>query len=230
MDKKKTARVAGFVGALGASALLLGAAANTTGAYFTDSHTGQLNAGTGHVTVDTTDLTLNFDNLLPGAYKTQRVDYTARGTDAEDIWMVFPNDAGQAEALVGAPDDGRGGGLGRYGHLKIASTGGANFVSNNLSNHVAGDPTSCNIDGNGWGGSTAEAASTATLVPYCAPANAILLQSGMNNGDGGHADVEFGFTKLLKGGQSGPLSKLATFKIVATQHGVRPDNVNNPAN
>jgi hypothetical protein len=228
MNKKKTARVAGFVGALGASALLLGAAANTTGAYFTDSHDGAINSSTGQVKVDTTDLQLNFDQLLPGEYKTQRVDYTARGTGSEDLWMVFPTD-GSAEALVGTAGDSAGGGLGRFGHLQITSTGGASFVSNNLNNAGTGSHSgdSCGIDGNGWGGSSQEAAdSHDNLVPFCAPKNAILLQSGMNSGDTGYANVEFGFTKLLHG-QNAPHAQVAKFKIVATQHGIRPDNPNN---
>jgi hypothetical protein len=227
MNTKKTARVAGFIGALGASALLLGAAANTTGAYFTDSHDGAINSSTGQVKVDTTDLQLNFDNLLPGEYKTQRVDYTARGTGSEDIWMVFPTD-GTAEALVGRPDDSAGGGLGRYGHLKVTSTGGASFVSNNLNrNRLDDNSAPCGVDGNGWGGSNAEAANRADYdVPYCAPANAILLQSGMSAGDTGYSNVEFGITKLSRG-QNAPHAQVAKFKIVATQHGIRPDNPNN---
>ena len=41
MKKNKTARIVAFIGALGASAALIGAAATTTGAYFTDSKSGQ---------------------------------------------------------------------------------------------------------------------------------------------------------------------------------------------
>ncbi|HEX2893512.1 MAG TPA: hypothetical protein VHO29_05865 [Marmoricola sp.] len=231
MNMSKTARIVGFMGALGGSAALIGTAATSTGAYFTDSHDGVIRAGTGHVRVATSDTKLNFDNLLPGSYKTDRVAYTAQGTDSEDIWMVFPNDSGQAEALVGKPDDGRGGGLGRYGHLKVTSTGGAHFVSNNLSREgtTSGHTgPSCAVNSNGWGGSTQEATDTSDHgVPFCGPANAILLQSGMTNGQSGYVDVEFGFTKLLTGPQDAPTNKVAEYQIVATQHGVRPDNPNN---
>ena len=52
MRKSRAVRVAGFVGALGASAALVGFAASSTGAYFTDSHTGAVNASTGSVKVN----------------------------------------------------------------------------------------------------------------------------------------------------------------------------------
>ena len=52
MRKSRAVRVAGFVGALGASAALVGFAASGTGAYFTDSHTGSINASTGSIKVD----------------------------------------------------------------------------------------------------------------------------------------------------------------------------------
>jgi hypothetical protein len=52
MRKSRAVRVAGFVGALGASAALVGFAATGTGAYFSDSHTGAINASTGSVKVN----------------------------------------------------------------------------------------------------------------------------------------------------------------------------------
>jgi hypothetical protein len=52
MQKLKAARLAGFVGALGASAVPLRAAANTTGAYFTDKEDGAIFAKSGSLTAD----------------------------------------------------------------------------------------------------------------------------------------------------------------------------------
>jgi hypothetical protein len=233
MRKSKAVRVVGFVGALGASAALVGFAATGTGAYFTDSKPGSINASTGSVklTVTPADGKLYFTDLLPGDYKDQTIDYVAGGTGSEDIWMVLPSD-GSAEALVGQKDDGSGGGLGRYGHFAVTAPGGS-FTSYNLANRPPSDAQGavCSIDGNGHGGSNQVAADRSDYsLPYCAPANVILLQSGLTSGQGGRATVTFGYTPLLRGPQSGPLSQVAAYKIVATQHGIRPDNTNNPAN
>jgi hypothetical protein len=233
MRKSKAVRVVGFVGALGASAALVGFAATGTGAYFTDSKPGSINASTGSVKliVSPSDGKLNFTNLLPGEYQDQNIDYTAAGTGSEDIWMVLPSD-GSAEALVGQKDDGSGGGLGRYGHFAVTAPDGS-FTSYNLANRPPSDPNGpvCGVDGNGHGGSNQVAADKKDYsLPYCAPANAILLQSGLTYGQGGRATVTFGFTPLLTGPQSGPLSQVAAYKIVATQHGIRPENSTNPAN
>ncbi len=226
MRKSTLARTAGFVGALGVSATLVGFAATGTGAYFTDSHDGTINASTGQVQVNTSSTTLKFAGLLPGEYQTKTVDYTAKGSEGEDIWLVFPSD-GSAEALTGIPGvTTPPAPLGSYGHLKIKSTGGAHFVSNNLANKGTDDHDGavCGVDGNGWGGSTAEPATKNDRVPFCAPRNAILLQSGMSNGKSGHVNIEFGFTRLLTAPQASAMGKVAEFKIVATQHGIRPDN------
>lgn len=227
MQKKKAARLVGFVGALCASGALVGFSVSGTGAYFTDSHAGQINTTTGHVKVNTSDLSLNFNGLLPGQYQTQTINYQAAGTGQEDIWMVFPTD-GSAAAL-GIPT---GNGLGRYGHLQVTSAAGS-FVSDNLN----GPTDQCGVDQDGHGGSDqtgtfnyqGESPSGGTTVPYCPVPNAILLQRNMNSGDTGSTSVEFGFTRMLRSGQDGAASPLARFKIVATQAGVRPDDPNNPA-
>ncbi|MGH9060525.1 MAG: hypothetical protein ACRDZY_13575, partial [Acidimicrobiales bacterium] len=79
MSKARVARVTGFVGALAASATLVGLAATGTGAYFSDTHNGEIDASTGNVSVGitTADGKLSFTNLLPGNYQTQTIHYTA---------------------------------------------------------------------------------------------------------------------------------------------------------
>jgi hypothetical protein len=231
MRKAKTVRIGGFVGALCASAALVGFGVSGTGAYFTDSHTGSINVSTGHIKVDVDPANgqLNFANLLPGEYQTQRVNYTAHpSSGSEDIWLVFPNAETGHDAFIDQSASGPTP-LGRYGHFGVTSTGGASFVSSNLSlsPHGYNDDQSCTIDANGEGGSSATADSTSSQIPYCSPAHAILLQSGMGDGATGYADLTFGFTKLLKSGQDSPGAALEAFKIVATQHGIRPDDVNN---
>jgi hypothetical protein len=238
MKKSKALRLAGFAGALCASGALLGTSISGTGAYFTDSHSGQINTSTGTVRV-TTDPgdngQLNFTNLLPGEYQDQPITYTAAGTGAEDIWLVFPTTStggsNPSEAFTGNPNDAVGGGLGRYGHFAVSSTNGAHFTSYNLNNPSTspGDPgPSCTTDPNGWGGSNQQATDkTDHSVPWCAPANAILLASNLTNGQGGTATLTFGFTPLLRSGQGASLSKLVSYQIVATQHGVTPNDPNN---
>ena len=49
----------------------------------------------------------------------------------------------------------------------------------------------------------------------------------MSDGDAGYADVSFGFTKLLTAPQATNLGTIENYQIVATQHGIRPDD---PAN
>jgi hypothetical protein len=232
MPRARTVRLAGFVGALCASAALVGFSVTGTGAYFTDSHNGSINASTGRIEVDVTPASgdLNFTNLLPGEYQKQTITYYAHPIGGkEDIWLVFPNAGHAGDAFASTPQGGQTP-LGRYGHLQVASSAGANFVSSNLSlspNGGYADPGSCSIDANGDGGSATTADSTASVVPYCAPAGAILLQTGMSEGDTGTTDITFGFTKILKSGQNGPLGAVESYKIVATQQGVRPDD---PAN
>jgi hypothetical protein len=222
VKKSKALRLAGFVGALCVSGTLLGTSISGTGAYFTDSHNGAINASTGHVTVNTSDLTLNFTDLLPGDFKSKNIDYTATGTSGEDIWLVLPSDT----VLNGGPDIA----LGRYGHFAVASPAGS-FTSFNLRKVPDGVTDKCSTDINGHGGSNQEASSTNnsdpnSYVPYCPVPNAILLSSGLTSGQGGTATVTFGYTKILKGGQNQGPAPVTTFKIVATQAGIRPDDVN----
>jgi hypothetical protein len=229
MQKAKAIRLAGFVGALGASAVLVGAAVQGTGAYFSDSHNGSISATTGHVSlaVSPANGELNFSGMLPGDYQSKDVAYTAHGTGAEDVWLVFPTN-GDAEAFVGNPSDASGGGLGRYGHFALSSTNGAHFTSYNLNNPGTGSHSgdSCPTDANGEGGSNAQPATpTDTQVAFCAPPNAILLASGLANGQGGTATFTFGFTPLLRNtSQEDSLQASVAYKIVATQAGIRPDN------
>ena len=252
MHKKKAARLAGFIGALCASGALVGIGVAGTGAYFTDSHNGAINASTGHIRVTTnpTDGQLDFTNLLPGAYQTDQLTYKADvlgGAGAtEDVWLVFPPGDGTAnpaanpsEAFTGNPSDGLGGGLGRYGHFALTSSGGAHFTSYNLNNPGTGShsgPT-CSIDPNGWGGSNAQPTSPSdtTTAAFCAPANYILLSSGMANGQSGWVNLTFGFTPLLTDGKNQvgnvddhnedqTLHPVVNYQIVATQHGVRPND------
>jgi hypothetical protein len=230
MRKSRAVRVAGFVGALGASAALVGFAASGTGAYFTDSHSGTIQASTGSVKVITNpgdNGVLNFANLLPGEYQTQQIQYTAAGTGSEDIWLVFPttdNTPGEnpSEAFTGTPADPDPGPLGRYGHLAVSSPTGS-FTSYNLATAGTGShsgPT-CDTDANGHGGSNQQLTDpNDRTLPFCSPIKPILLSSGLTYGEGAAATITFGYTPLDKGSQASNVA----YKIVATQHGINPNN------
>jgi hypothetical protein len=235
MHRKKALKLTGFAAALCASGALVGISVSGTGAYFTDSHDGSINATSGHlkVAVSPQSGALNFSQLLPGEYQKQTITYTANVTGHEDVWLVFPDHGSDAFSMT--PQDGPVP-LGRYGHLNISSTNGASFVSNNLASPGTGSHAgpSCTVDPNGEGGSSQEAANQADhSVPFCPAPGAILLASNLANGQGGTATVEFGYTKLLKsldgnGNSTEDVTAPAVpFQIVATQHGISPTDENN---
>lgn len=226
--RKSTARGLGFVGAVGATVALIGAAVSTTGAYFTDAKDGSMSATTGNVKIDTSDTTLAFQGLRPTEYKTQKVDFANTGTGKQDIWFVIPS--GQDSNLYQGMDSNTA--LGRFGHFRLTSSGGAGFVSNNLRTGPADSRSVCGVNGNGSGGSETEATTTnntdnGSYVDYCPVPKAILLQQNVSPGEGGSMTVEFGLTKVAKNGYANAAFTLGRYKIVATQPGIRPDDVNN---
>jgi hypothetical protein len=233
MGISKAWRLGGFIAALGASGALVAAATGATGAYFTDSHNGSINASTGTVKVSTSDLSLNFSGLLPGDFQTKDVTYWAEGSGAEDIWLVLPTD-GSADALNKVPSDNPNDPtpLGRYGHFALSSPAGS-FTSFNLASSAESGShsgPSCSVNADGHGGSSAQAADRNDYsVPFCPVPGAILLSSNLTAGQSGTAHITFGFTKLMNSvAQQGlGLSDVADFKIEATQHGVLPGDPNN---
>jgi hypothetical protein len=209
------------VGALGAAVVALVASTSVTGAYFTDSKDGSIKASTGLVQVNpTSSLNLDFTKLLPGKFDTQTVTYTANGSGIEDIWLVFTDVAVEANFLSGAPRLGPAP-LGGFGHFALKSNAGS-FSSWNL----ASGASPCTTDDNGHGGSDVEG-TKANPVPYCPVPKAILLSNNLRAGDTGYADITFGFTKRLVLGQNSPLGEIAPYKIVATQDGILPSDLNN---
>ena len=222
-------------GAAGVAAVaLVAASTSVTGAYFSDSHDGTINSSTGAVKVDVSGMTMNFDKLLPGDFKTQTVTYTARGTEAEDIWLVFPTLPGATNAFLNGQKgtSGEEPSLGRYGHFAVQDASGATlFTSYNLKTAPSlGGTDSCFVDANGHGGDTAQAANAGDYsLRYCPVPNAIKIGSSISSTVRTSAVVTFGYTKLLKGDgyQNLPSSVIAPFKIVATQVGILPSDPNN---
>jgi hypothetical protein len=238
MNKRKTARVAAFIGALGASAALIASAVGTTGAYFTDSKDGSLAGSTGHIKIDVSGQNLAFTGLMPGDYQTKTVAYSTNNTDKSDVWMVFnPNDPAY-QALTGAKGNAlaSGGGLGGLGHFAVFNNGDQQLFSSwNLQN--LNDTTSgCADPATGHGGNGANSdyiynhgfrnPHPAGEVPgpndvNCGIPQAILLDSNLPTGDY-HFKVIFGITPRATTSQDAPWTGTVPFKVVATQPGVSP--------
>jgi hypothetical protein len=234
MRKGKLARVAGFTVAAGATASLVGFAATGTGAYFSDAKDGNLAATTGDVQVATDTTALSFDNLFPGQFKSQSIDYTATGTGPEDIYLAF-DDPNGGDAALNAPADAGPSPLGRYGHLAVASNAGT-FSSYNLSaprKDGKNGTATCNTDANGHGGGGSEATSTTDYTnpgAYCPVPEYILLDSGITSANGQKtATITFGYTRLLENGANNAYEGSTAnipFRIVAEQAGVSPTDPN----
>ncbi len=224
-----------LAGAVGVAALALAAAGvGTTGAYFSDSHPGSIKASTGAVIVNpTSSLDLNFTKLLPGEFSKQAVSYTAAGSGTEDIWLVFPTLPTSDTAFLNGQKGtlGEKPALGRYGHFAVMQGNNTLFTSYNLTTAAnPGGTDSCGVDTNGHGGNAEQATSATTgYPPYCPVPNAIKLGDNLSYGQTGAADITFGYTKLLRADTAqnqGPVV-IAPFRLVATQHGILPNDVNN---
>lgn len=226
MRKPTALRLAGFTLAAGLTASLAGVAASSTGAYFTDSHDGNLSGTAGHLRLSVSSTALSFADLVPGDYQTRSIDYSTNSSGHEDIWMVFPSGAGYS-ALTGykGDPDFSAGGLGRYGHFAVANGDQVKFTSYNLQNRAPGatDPI-CSVDANGNGGSNQQATSPTDTPPLCGVPQFIKLASDLPSGSTGTIHMTFGVTGKWTG-QNVPATN-APFKIVATQAGVRPDALN----
>lgn len=231
MRKKKIIRLGGFIGALCASAALVGFSASATGAYFTDSHAASLTASSGHLKLNVTGSTaLNFANLMPGTPADQQISYsTSVSSGGVDLWMVFnPNGAGYqtftgGKGSTAAP----GGGLGRYGFFKVSdSNGGQAFVSGNLA-YPDGtntyDPSNmCQTDpATGRGGSPVIAETPSQKPPWCGVPAKILLASNLADNASGTVTVTFGLNGVLQQTQN-QAEGTVDFTLVATPHGIAP--------
>jgi hypothetical protein len=243
MNKGKIARLVGFAGALGVSAVLITTAVSSTGAYFTASQSGNLAGTSGHLEISSTGTGINFTGLNPGEDKTNSITYTvtSSSTTNADVWLVFDTTSDAYGKFTGAKNVAYGayteGGLGSYGHFKVSSDQGYGFESYNLQlfNAAAAtspftstnDQGSCTINANGTGGGTGKAVGTnsgSQTAPLCGVPAAIQLGSNIAPGAGGSTAVTFGLTGKATGQDT--VWANVPFKIVATQPGVRPDASN----
>lgn len=206
MIKSTTLRVAGFVGTLGATAALVGAAAMGTGAYFSDAKSGSISGTMGSIRITAYDgggsnaTDIAFSNMLPGEGQEKTVRYQNTGHNNQDVWLVFNQaDLGDHNART---DAGKVNDFGRYGEIHVKGNGTEIFGSKNLND----DPTSCPPQGTDCN----------PLPPT--------LKVADNLTPGQVGDFSFGFTPSSRFGndvQDLPILHLG-YQLVATQHGVAP--------
>ena len=225
MSKNSMIKVVGFVGTLAAGAALVGSAVTGTGAYFTSSKDGNLAASKGHLTLNTTDPYLNFTDLMPGEDQTKNVDFNVDVTGKSDVWLVFDTNTEAYARFSGTKGNPlyADGGLGRFGHFKVAvNGGGALFESWNLQMAPAG--TANCTDANGHG-SNSPATSEGDTPSYCGVPAAMKLASNLSSREGRVLNMTFGITGRSRGQLPAAVANVP-FKLVATQVGVRPDALN----
>jgi hypothetical protein len=210
--KVKCAAIVGTAALLGGTAFV---ASGSTGAYFSDTHTGAITGTIGSIRItpsggtasaDGSLMDLAFNNLLPGDPQTVTVNYQNTGNNPEDVYIVFPN----ATALSASNS------LGNYG------TG-----------HLSSNATSC------------PPGSTTVAHPFpCEPLpGQLLIASNVGPGAGGVFSFQFNYASAL--GTQAPVGTTADwntypqaglvttnagdgsanglpYEIVATQVGITP--------
>ncbi|WP_027862018.1 hypothetical protein [Marmoricola sp. URHB0036] len=201
MNKSKTARVAAFIGALGASAALIGAAVSGTGAYFQGTTDQAHITGTmGTIKIEGVGgLDVVFQKMLPGEAQSKTVEYRSTGANNEDVWLVFtnPSQLGSHDAQTGLNS------LGTYGEVHIASNGVEKFGSANLNDNASSCPPGA---GN----------------PACNPLpEKIKLADNVQPDQHGVFSFSFKPSEKFKSNQGLPVLGL-DYKLVATQHGIDP--------
>ena len=227
---RKSLRLGGFLGAVGLTAVLAGVAVSGTGAYFSDTKIGNLNATAGHVKLSVINPNLVFTGLMPGSDPAPLpIAYTLDVTGKSDLWLTFEPTSVNFLAFTGEAGNKNYtlGGLGRYGHFKLATAeAGVLFESYNLSYVPATDRNSvpCTVTADGIGGAHVPATPEVTHPAYCGVPAAIKLASGLSNGAKGTIQVTFGLTSLADELQDKQWASVP-FNIVATQAGVRPNAV-----
>lgn len=212
MRKSMIMRLAGFIGAAGLTAALVGSAVAGTGAYFSDSsgpHT--ISATLGSIKINTANTDIAFTNLLPGESRTATAQFQNTGANPQDVWIVF-NQADIGDHLAGT-DTNLINDRGTYGAVLIKASGTPVFLSNNLND----DPSSNHCPDQ-----------AALLDPVACHGLPHMLKLADNLGVGTPGTFEFTYTVAAKlnsaAQESTPAFVTIHYTIVATQHGITPDN------
>ncbi len=231
MKKGKVARIAGFVGALGLSAVLVATAVQGTGAYFSSTVPGSLSSSSGQLVVSASPTTLDYADLMPGANIDKTINYSVSvSSGGVDVWLVFDKNTAGYQGFTGGSGSANypSGGLGRYGYFNVSdSHGGQAFQSGNLSfsngaNVNSGTAADCTVNAVGRGGSTWIATQADPhATQYCGVPAAILLASNLTDTANGVVTVTFGLNGWLQTAQN-QTEPTVNFAIVGTQHGQSP--------
>lgn len=206
MNKSTTIRIVGFVGSLGATAALVGAAASGTGAYFSDAKSGNIAGTMGSIKITAYDggganaTDISFTNMLPGEAQDKTVRYQNTGKNTQDVWLVFnQSDLGDFDHST---DNHKINDFGRFAEIHVKGNGTEVFGSKNLND----DANSC-----------PPAGTDCNPLP-----SQIKVADGLTPGQVG--DFTFSFTpgaRFGNGVQDLTILNLP-YQLVATQHGIAP--------
>ncbi|HET8614194.1 MAG TPA: hypothetical protein VFL94_01630 [Actinomycetales bacterium] len=217
MSKKQFLKVTGFIGTLGAGAALVATAATGTGAYFTDSASGTISGTMGTIQIQGADgnpdnMNISFTKMLPGETGRDTVTFKNIGQNPQDVWVVFPQSA-LGDGSTSTPNDGVND-FGTYATIQIKSSGTQVFYSNNLND----DTTSC----------PPGSVKPGVNRPCHALPSMIKLADNVAPGAGGNMEFAFTPDAQFRSNQGLPVLNLP-YKLVATQHGIAPNNALNAA-
>lgn len=224
--RSKPRRVAAFIAASGGAIALLGTAAASTGAYFTDVHAGSVNGTFGKVKVSVDGVTvpagdshdalaITWNNMLPGSDKSVTWAVTNTGTAPESIWLAFDNSNGGWYNTEGNGINN----LGSYGDAQIHSPL-LNADYNNLNNlYPQGTPS--------YPGQHNACGDPVGPIAYLPAENHV---ADLAPGASTTFTFSFGYTACLRSNalQGGPtFMNPLLYDIIATQQGITPDDAHN---
>jgi hypothetical protein len=219
--RSRRQRVAAFIAATGGALALVGLAASTTGAYFTDVHTGQVDGTFGQVKVavngvdvqpgdSANGMNVNFSNMLPGQDKSVTYTVLNTGSSTESIWLAFDNSNGEWSAINQ---------LGTYGDAQIHSPL-LNADYNNLNNNYAQGTVAAGQNACG---------DNNPAIAYLPAENHV---ADLAPGQTTSFTFDLGFTSCISNAayQGGPAFQVPLLTdVIATQQGVSPSDVHNGA-
>jgi hypothetical protein len=220
--RSRRQRVAAFIAATGGALALVGLAASTTGAYFTDVHAGSVNGTFGKVAVSVNNvavpsgdsasgpnsMAIQWNNMLPGSDKTVTYQVTNTGSANESIWLAFDNSNGEWSNINQ---------LGTYGDAKISSpmlNADYNNLNNNYSEGTVAAGTNACGDPN-------------PAIAYLPAQNHV---ADLAPGQTTSFTFSLGFTSCISNHayQGGPAFQAPLLTdVIATQQGISPSDAHN---
>ena len=222
--RSRSHRIAAFIAATGGAVALVGLAAGSTGAYFTDVHSGSINGTFGKVAISVDnvavppgdvatgvdDLAVQWNKMLPGSDKTVTYTVTNTGSAHESIWLAFDDSNGEWSAINT---------LGSYGDAQIHSPL-LNADYNNLNNKYAEGTPKNPGQVNACGDQEPD-------IAYLPAENHV---ADLAPGGSATFSFSFGYSACLSGNslQGGPaFQNPLLYDIIATQQGITPDDAHN---